>query len=250
MSLEQAQLAKLDLICRKLALQPGQRFLDVGCGWGALVMHAASRYGIVAAGCTLSPQQAADARASVRAQGLESRVRIIECDYRDLAPAFDRIASIGMFEHVGRRRLEEYFGRIRALLAPDGLFLNHGIVRPEPGGEPSITVRWQQAVFPGAQLVHMSEVFRAAERAGFEILDAENIRPHYALTCREWVARLLRNRDACLRAVDQPTYRSWLLVLAGAAVSFEQGGMDVFQLLLAPRGSPVRPWTRDYMYTA
>lgn len=249
-SLEQAQLDKLDHICRKLALEPDCRFLDIGCGWGALILHAATRYGALATGCTVSREQAAAARAAVAAGGLETRIRIFESDYRDLAPEYDRIASVGMFEHVGRRRLGEYFARARALLAPGGLFLNHGITLPESRGEDLIHMPWQQTVFPGTQLVRISEVLRAAECAGFEVLDAENLRPHYALTCRHWVARLQRNRDACLAAVDSRAYRSWLLMLAGAAASFEAGGMDVFQVLLAPRTSPARPFTREYIYAA
>ncbi|MCW5978717.1 MAG: class I SAM-dependent methyltransferase [Bryobacteraceae bacterium] len=248
MSLDEAQVAKLDHICRKMGLTKGRRFLDIGCGWGGLALHACSRYGARADGCTLSPQQAAWARSAAADQGLESRVRIFECDYRDLAPAYDSIASVGMFEHVGRARLEEYFARARALLAPGGVFLNHGITRPERISTNLTTRLWQQAVFPGSQLVHLGEAVRAAERAGFEALDVENLRPHYALTCRHWVARLRQNREACLRIVDQRTYGAWLLVLAGAAASFEDGGMDVFQVLLASRGSPARPLTRDYMY--
>jgi cyclopropane-fatty-acyl-phospholipid synthase len=250
MSLEEAQLAKLRHICRKLAFEPGQKFLDIGCGWGALVVHAANNHGVVATGCTLSHEQAELARAVVSAQAPEGHAQILEADYRDLIPAYDRIASVGMFEHVGRSRLREYFETVRRLLAPGGLFLNHGITRPEPVREELSSVFWRQNVFPGSQLVHLSEVIAAAENAGFEVIDAENLRPHYALTCRHWVARLQQNCDACLRAVDARTYRSWLLFLASGAVSFEEGYLDVFQLLLAPRGSSQRPLTRDYMYEA
>jgi cyclopropane-fatty-acyl-phospholipid synthase len=230
-SIEQAQVAKLDRICRKLDLQPGHRFLDVGCGWGALVRHAAEAYRAEAIGCTLSRQQAAYARHSAAA-------RILECDYRDLDGPFDRIASVGMFEHVGRRRLRGYFEKIHSLLAPDGLFLNHGIMRPQHVTDDGTSVFLRRRVFPGGELPHLADVIRAAELAGFEVVDVENLRPHYALTCRAWVKRLEERQEQCVRLVGVETFRTWRLFLAASAVSFEDGQTDVYQVLGARRDCP------------
>jgi len=243
-SLEEAQLAKLDLICRKLGLQPGHRFLDIGCGWGALVLHAAERYGAVATGCTLSRKQLEYART---AGG--DKATFLDADYRDLSDRFDRIASVGMFEHVGRTRLRSYFAKVLSLVEDDGLFLNHGIVRPQTLEEDAASLFWRRRVFPGGDLVHLSEVCAEAERAGFEVLDVENLRLHYALTCRAWVERLQRNAEACTAAAGRETYRTRLLHLAASAASFADGRTDVYQILLAKRSHPhSRPLTREYMY--
>ena len=203
LDIDSAQLAKLDHICRKLDIQPGDRFLDVGCGWGALVVHAAGRYGAIAQGCTLSPQQAEFARSAVAERGLEHRALITQLDYRQLAGSFRKVASVGMFEHVGRHRLRTYFRRIFEMLDRDGLFLNHGIIRPEGVTDGPETLFLQRRVFPGGELASLSTVIRAAEQAGFEVIDVENLRPHYAITCRSWVERLQRNVDACLKAVSR-----------------------------------------------
>jgi cyclopropane-fatty-acyl-phospholipid synthase len=249
MSIDEAQLAKLDLICRKLDLRPGQRFLDVGCGFGALVVHAAARYGATAAGCTLSPRQVENARRTIAEQGLQAAASVELADYRDLDGSFDKIASVGMVEHVGVHRLRGYFAKIHSLLAPEGLFLNHGITRPErvnPGAE------WlflRGRVFPGGELPRLGELLRAAGRAGFEVLDVENLRPHYARTCRIWVERLLAREEACRRLVGAAVHRTWVLFLAASALNFEAGLTDVQQVLLAKRSSPgSRRWTREYMY--
>jgi len=250
MTIDQAQSAKLDYICRKLELQAGDRFLDVGCGFGALVMRAAQRFGALAKGCTLSRGQFQTAARVLRERGMEHVVGIELADYRDVAGPFDKIASVGMVEHVGVRRLYRYFSRISALLAPRGLFLNHGITRPEdvePGAE------WlflQRRVFPGGELPHLSEVVRAAGRAGFEVLDVENLRMHYARTCRLWVERLLAREAACRALVGSLIYRTWILYLAASALSFEDGLTDVCQILLAKRSSPPpRQWTRAHLYS-
>jgi len=247
LSLDEAQVAKLERICGKLDLRPGDRFLDIGCGWGALVIHAAEHYGARATGCTLSRNQAEYARETARHRVTGARVTIHEMDFRDITGRFDKIASVGMFEHVGRRRLHGYFRKVNELLEPDGLFLNHGIVRPEFVGDGAQTLFLQQRVFPGGELAHLSNIIRAAELAGFEVLDVEDLRPHYALTCRAWVERLQRNAAACLNAVERETYRTWLVYLAGSAASFEDGLTSVCQLLLAKRNSPARRLTRDYM---
>ena len=247
-SLEEAQAAKLELICRKLDLHPGTHLLDIGSGWGALLIHAAEKHGALAVGCTLSSQQAHYAGQLILQCQLTDRISVLECDYRDMQGTYDRIVSVGMFEHVGRARLGSYFSKIRSLLKRDGLFLNHGIVRRQgvrlDGG--SLFVR--RNVFPGTALVCLSDVIREAELSGFEILDVENIRPHYALTCRAWVERLQANAEACRKLVDEKTYRTWLIYLAGSAVNFEDGDLDVHQILLARRGSRLRPLTRGNIF--
>jgi cyclopropane-fatty-acyl-phospholipid synthase len=249
-SLDDAQAAKLDHICRKLDIRPQEQFLDIGCGWGALVVRAAEKYGAVSTGCTLSVEQDLFATQVIAQKNLEDRVLIHECDYRKLFGRFNKIASVGMFEHVGRHRLQQYFRRVFNFLEDDGLFLNHGIIRPEGMMDGPETLFLQRKVFPGGELATLSTVIREAERSGFEILDVENLRPHYALTCRRWVERLQQNAAECLKYVDHETYRTWLLYLAGSAVSFDTGRTDLCQILMAKRRTPQsRRLTRDYMYT-
>lgn len=249
MTLDEAQLAKLDHICRKLDLRPGERFLDVGCGFGALVIRAAERYGAQAAGCTLSSRQFEVARRAVSEQRLQYAASIKLADYRGLEGTFDKIASVGMVEHVGVRRLRQYFAKIYALLAPEGLFLNHGIARPEnvhPGAD---WLFMRRRVFPGGELPNLSEVVRAAALEGFEVLDVEDLRPHYARTCRMWVERLMAHEEACRELVGSAIHRTWALFLAASALNFEAGVMEVHQVLLAKRSSPSsRHWTRAYLY--
>jgi len=249
LSLEEAQLAKLDHICRKLDLEPGERFLDVGCGWGALVLHAAEKYRVRATGCTLSRRQYDYAVSEAASRGLDDSVRILDVDYRALSGEFDKIASVGMFEHVGRRRLRGYFEKVASLLTGDGLFLNHGIVRPQRVGDDPESLFLKRHVFPGGELVHLADVVREAESSGFELLDLENLRLHYALTCRAWVERLRRRTEECVRLVGGWSYRIWLLYLAASADSFEQGDTDVHQVLLVKRSSHGgRHLTREHMY--
>jgi cyclopropane-fatty-acyl-phospholipid synthase len=248
-SLDQAQAAKLDHICRKLRLQPGDRFLDIGCGWGALVRHAARGFGAHADGCTLSQRQFDYATERVRTEGLAEQAAIREMDYRDLTGTFDRVSSVGMFEHVGRAHLEDYFRTVAKLLAPDGLFLNHGITRPAPVGSDAQSLFIARSVFPGGQIVTLHDVIHAAENAGFEILDVENLRRHYALTCGAWVERLMAQRGACLKVVDEATWRTWELYLAGSSIAFDEGGLGLHQVLLAKRGANgAAPMTRAHMY--
>jgi len=248
-TLDQAQAAKLDHICRKLRLHSGDRFLDIGCGWGALVRHAARDCGASASGCTLSHRQFDYATERVEAEGLAERVDIREMDYRDVSGTFDKISSIGMFEHVGRAQLEVYFRTVAKLLAPDGLFLNHGITRPAPVRSDAQSLFIARAVFPGGQIVTLHDVIHAAENAGFEVLDVENLRRHYALTCRAWVDRLMARREACLKVVYEATWRTWQLYLAGSSVAFEEGGLGLHQILLAKRGANgAAPMTRAHVY--
>jgi cyclopropane-fatty-acyl-phospholipid synthase len=248
-SLDEAQVAKLDHICRKLRVQNGDRFLDIGCGWGALVIHAAQCFGATASGCTLSNRQAEHATERVRQERLAAAVSIREMDYRDISGEFDKIASVGMFEHVGRAQLETYFRKIYGLLAPAGLFLNHGITRPASVQADASSMFIARKVFPGGQIVRLEDVVRAAERAGFEVQDVENLRRHYALTCRAWVERLDAHREACVELVGEESWRTWKLYLAGSAVAFEDGGLGLHQVLLSKKGdSRATPMTREYMY--
>ena len=241
MDLAEAQLAKLDHICRKLDLAPGDRFLDIGCGWGALIGHAADHYGVEATGCTLSLEQFEHASRN-------ERVQVLERDYRDLAGCFDKIASVGMFEHVGRRRAPQYFAKMAELLEPGGLFLNHAIARPQKVGDDASSLFVRRRIFPGGELIHVGETIRFAEEAGFEVLDVENLRPHYARTCRLWEQRLMAHREEALQLVDDRTFRAWRIWLAASSLSFEEGSSSIYQLLMAKQGTPRRKWTRDYMY--
>jgi len=248
-SLDQAQEAKLEHICRKLDLGGGQSFLDIGCGWGGLVMHAAERHGALATGCTLSLRQFEYARRAVSERGLAGLVTLYRRDYRNVDGRFDKIASVGMFEHVGVRRLPVYFRKVRSLLAEGGLFLNHGIARPQSVKRDAESLFLLRKVFPGGELPALADVVRVAEDSGFEVLDVENLRPHYALTCRAWVRNLQANEEACRRVTDRETYRTWLLFLGASALAFEEGLTDVYQVLMAERSSPRgRRMTREYIY--
>ena len=244
--LEDAQLAKLDIICRKLRLRPGDRLLDVGCGWGALIMHAARHFGVTALGITLSDAQAALARERIAAEGLGDRCQVEIRDYRHLEglPPFDKIASVGMVEHVGVENLPTYFAALYRALRPGGLLLNHGIVsvgaaRPLPKWDWLEKRLWKrdafldQYVFPDGRLGPLSAVIAGAEREGFETRDVESLREHYALTLRAWLARLVRHRDEAIALTDERTYRIWRLYMAGSAFGFSTGRLNVVQTLLA-----------------
>lgn len=239
-SLDTAQERKLDLICRKLELSEGQRFLDVGCGWGGLVIHAAARYGVHATGVTLSPEQAQLARIRVKEMHLEDQVEILEQDYRDVTGEFDAIASVGMFEHVGGTQLATYFEKLRSLLAPGGQMLNHGITNRNRDlkrrRSDSFVGRY---VFPDGDLRPIEESIEIAERAGFELRDVEAMRMSYALTLRHWVRRLESNRNVAVEYSSERTYRVWRVYMAGSAIAFEQGAIGLYQLLLS---DPARPW--------
>jgi cyclopropane-fatty-acyl-phospholipid synthase len=231
-SLDQAQEAKLKQMCEALELRAGERFLDVGCGWGALVAYAADCYKVRATGCTLSRKQYQFGRSLIRLRGLENLASIQELDYRDLSGRFDKIASVGMFEHVGRHRLGGYFRKVYSLLESGGKFLNSGIVRPQNVVDGAETWFLLKRVFPGGELVHLSDVVRAAEKAGLEILRVESRRTDYARTCREWVVRLRQNENVCVRLVGEETYRTWLLYLAASAANFDADTTNVFSVLM------------------
>jgi len=255
-SLDTAQEAKLDLICRKLRLAPGQRLLDIGCGWGGLVVYAAQRYGVEVVGITLSEPQAAAARTAAERAGVAERVRVEVRDYRDLAPlgAFDAVASVGMVEHVGHAQLPRYFGAAHDALRPGGLFLNHGIATTATGRRRTLQFRPRggdfvgRYVFPDGELVPVAEMVSHAHSAGFEPLHLQSLRPHYALTLAAWVRRLEDHALDARRLVGEEVYRTWRLYMAAARRGFEQGSLDVVQLLLArpaddrPAKVPLRPW--------
>jgi cyclopropane-fatty-acyl-phospholipid synthase len=250
-TLESAQHDKLELVCHKLALQPGMRLLDVGCGWGSLVLHAARHHGVEAVGITLSPRQAAYARDRVAAAGLGDRIEILHADYRDLGrERFDAIASVGMVEHVGRSHLVRYFGHLHDALTPCGRLLNHQIgLGPDPGRRPGVrSARLdpdgfvQRYVFPDGELHDVGELVACLQQSGLEVRHVESLREHYTLTLRRWVANLEQNWDRAVELVGEGRARVWRLYLAGAAVNFEIGSTQVHQVLAvrSPTSGPVR----------
>jgi cyclopropane-fatty-acyl-phospholipid synthase len=253
--LESAQLAKLDLICRKLRLKAGQRLLDIGCGWGGLVMHAARRYGVDATGITLSRPQVDLAAERIEAAGLAKSCRVQFLDYREVEEdrPWDALVSVGMFEHVGGDMLDTYFRKAARLLARGGVFLNHGIASrvSDPFGRgPSFSDSY---VFPDGETLPIHVTLRSAEEAGFEVRDVESLREHYALTLRHWVRRLEAGHEKALRHVDEPTYRVWRLYLSGSAHGFTTGRLNVYQALLAlpdASGTSGLPLTREDWYRA
>lgn len=231
--LEASQWAKNELICQKLALRPGLRLLDVGCGWGSLVRHAAHHHGVEAVGVTISAEQAAWARERLAADGLSDRVEIRVQDYRDVHDGpFDAVSSVGMFEHVGLARLGEYFAHVHELMTPRGRFLNHAISRP-PGHAPAIARRSfvQRYVFPDGELHEVGSVITAMQSAGFEARHMEDLREHYALTLRAWVANLEHNWERAVADVGVNRARVWRLYMAGSALAFEEGRIGVNQVL-------------------
>ncbi|MBL8178284.1 MAG: class I SAM-dependent methyltransferase [Bryobacterales bacterium] len=247
-TLDDAQLAKLDHVCRKLRLHPGEQFLDIGCGWGALTVHASRRFGVFSTGCTLSPHQAAYARQAVDDALLHPFVRIVEQDYRDTPGSFDKIASVGMVEHVGLARLRQYFRKVNCILRPDGLFLNHGITMPASAHHDAQGLFIARYVFPGGEIVRLSDMITAAEKEGFAVLDVESLRAHYSMTCRAWLERLRSNETIALALVDEQTLRTWEIYLAGCVVAFEDGGLDIHQILLGKQGRQNTPLTRNDIY--
>ena len=248
-TLEEAQTAKLDLVCRKLDLHEGQRLLDVGCGWGSMAIHAASTYGVRVVGVTLSRQQQELAAKRVAEAGVGDLVEIRYQDYRDVADGpYDAISSIGMFEHVGEARMAEYFGNLLSLLRPGGRLLNHGISRP-PGDRARFSRGGfvERYVFPDGELLEVGRTVSAVQRAGFEVRHLETLREHYALTLRRWVANLEESWAEAVALAGEARARIWRLYMAGSAVNFEAGRTQVHQILAVKAdggdsGTPLRPW--------
>jgi cyclopropane-fatty-acyl-phospholipid synthase len=237
-SLEDAQTRKLEVVCRKLRLTPGDRLLDVGCGWGSLLMHAAAHHGVSGVGVTLSAVQAAYANERIARAGLADRIEVRTGDYRELgAERFDKIASIGMYEHVGRSEIDDYVARVRELLRPGGLFLNHGIarLRSVPSRQDTFIMRY---VFPDGELHPVTDVLTSMQAAGLEVRDVESLREHYPLTLRRWSANLAANRPEAIAEVGEARERVWRLYVAGVAQAFEAAEISVYQVLAAREGAP------------
>ena len=248
-----AQVKKIDHILTKIGLQPGQTLLDIGCGWGALVLRAAQKFGARCVGVTLSERQFELARERVAQAGLQDRIEIRLQDYRDVGGQFDRITSVGMFEHVGVQHLPEYFKRIDALLAPGGVVMNHGITtsdvdqRNSPYGSGDFIDKY---VFPHGELAHLSTVIRTMQEGGLEVRDVENLRRHYARTCALWTENFERNAEHIRQTADPKTFRIWHVYLAGCAYAFAHDWISLYQIVCGKAGQdPAQiPWSREYMY--
>ena len=254
--IDQAQRDKLELICRKLRLRQGERFLDIGCGWGALLCHAAANYRVTAYGVTLSQAQFDFATAKVKRLGLEDRVKIEFKDYNLVEGTFDKIASVGMYEHIGTAHYDVYFRKMRKLLASNGIFLNHGITRRavrktrrRPSQANGIILRY---IFPGSELDDIGHTVASMERNGFEVQDVENLRLHYGRTCHIWHDRLVAREKEAIALVGPDRYRMWIAYLAGVTGGFERTPLRIYQVIAtnqATRDTFPLPSTRADIYT-
>jgi cyclopropane-fatty-acyl-phospholipid synthase len=255
-SIELAQEDKLEHICRKLRLQPGDRLLDIGCGWGAMLIYAAKHYGVTGVGVSLSEAQTALARERIKAEGLEDRITIHVKSYEAMEGRFDKISSIGMFEAVGIANQDKYFSNVARLLKPGGLYLHHAITRRmkrskrlfnRKSAEHLALVKY---IFPGGELDHLGMTIGNLEGHGFEVHDVENLREHYAKTCRLWADRLHARMDEAAGEAGEGRARLWLLYLSGCSLAFERGTVQINQMLASKRlrGVSPAPQTRDDLY--
>ena len=256
-SLAEAQQDKLEMICRKLRLAPGETMLDIGCGWGGLICYAAKNYGVKAHGITLSQQQHDFAQAKIRSLGLENQVTVEVRDYQDLDGRYDKIASIGMFEHIGVANYSRYFAKIRSLLCDRGIVLNHAIARSsKKTARKARKIRPERKlllkyIFPGSELTSAGFTQDSMEHEGFEVHDVEAWREHYALTCRHWCQRLSANEEQAIRIVGRERYRLWIAYLAGASAGFQAGSIKIYQILATKKvgkGRSGLPPTRSDLY--
>lgn len=250
-TVNEAQTNKIDLVCRKLRLKRGERLLDIGCGWGSLVIHAAREYGAVCKGITLSRQQYDYARQWIDREGLGGLCSVELKDYRLLegTAVYDKVASIGMFEHVGMDCFGAYFQTIRRFLKDEGLFLNHSITSSRTKVLKGTGSKYMDTlIFPNAQLVNLGHIIQSMEENAFEVLDVESLRRHYARTLRLWARALSDKRSQAMTLVGETTYRKWLLYMAACAYVFENGGINVYQVLLTKKGNNGLPMTREDIY--
>ena len=256
-SIEQAQRDKIDMICKKLRLKEGERFLDIGCGWGGLLCHAASAYGVKAHGVTLSQAQHDFALAKIKRLGLQDRVTLELKSYEALEGEFDKISSIGMYEHVGIANYPRYFGKLNSLLKDRGILLNHGITRrAKKSARKFRKIRPENRlirkyIFPGSELDHIGHSLESMEAAGFEIHDVEGWREHYALTCRHWHQRLIAREEEAVAMVGREKYRMWIAYLAGVSIAFQDGSLRIFQTVATKhkkKGGSGLPPTREDLY--
>jgi cyclopropane-fatty-acyl-phospholipid synthase len=252
--IDQAQTDKMEHICRKLRLREGEKLLDIGCGWGGLIIYAAKKYKVSALGITLSEQQYRYARDRIKSEGLGNLCQVELKDYRELKGEglFDKVVSVGMFEHVGLKKLPLYLKIASRLLKEKGLFLNHGITQERKDrGKSSGTKFINTYIFPGGELASISHVHQTMEEAGFEILDVESLRQHYAKTLRLWTLNLQGRKAEAIKIAGERIYRTWLIYLAGSAYGFEKGNINIYQTLLSKHevnGLPRVPLTREDLY--